>query len=126
MSGAGGTGPAGESGNAGGVGTAGGGGTLGSPLCSDHPLSARSKWVASASQQFTPASSMLDGSSSRWSTGQAQSGNEWLQIDFGSTVSIRRINLQQGRYSNDYPRNYAVYVCDTTPDSSCARKRRRN
>jgi hypothetical protein len=108
----------GETGSAGSTAAAGGGGTAGSPLCSDRPLGARSKWVASASRQNTPAWSVLDGSPSRWSTGQPQNGNEWLQIDFGITVSIRRINLQQGEFSNDYPRNYAVYVSDTSRDSA--------
>jgi hypothetical protein len=61
---------------------------------------------------------VLDGSPSRWSTGQPQNGKEWLQIDFGVSVSIRRINLQQGEFSNDYPRNYAVYVSDTSRDSA--------
>ncbi len=129
---------AGTSGTAGSVGAAGGAGTLGgagtggtgntggtsgatgSTACADHPIGSRSKWVASASSASSGMSSsaVLDGSSSRWTTGQPQSGNEWLQIDFGTTVSIRRINLQQGSYANDYPRSYAVYVSNAPHDSS--------
>lgn len=53
----------------------------------------------------------------RWATGKAQSGDEWLQIDFGATVNLRSVNLQQGTtYSNDYPRSYAVVVSNTDKD----------
>ena len=54
----------------------------------------------------------------RWSTGKPQAGNEWLQIDFGRSSYVRRINLQQGNGmdSNDYPRMYSVYVSDIEND----------
>ena len=56
---------------------------------------------------------LLDGKITRWSTGKAQSGDEWLQLDFGATVTINHVNLQQGDDTNDYPRTYSVIVSNT-------------
>ena len=95
------------------------GGTTGTPLCADHPITAEAGWVVSASPDDPkyPPSAVTDGASTRWSTGQPQAGGEWLQIDFGKPVSVRRVNLQQGSlYSNDYPRMYEVFVSDTNQD----------
>jgi hypothetical protein len=103
-----------------GGGTAGTGGIPDGPICREHPITAKSTWVATASSQATgnPASNLIDNSANRWSTGKPQSGNEWLQIDFGRSVYLRRINLQQGANmdSNDYPRMYSVYVSDIDND----------
>jgi len=98
--------------------TAGASDTPDGPLCSEHALTAKSTWVVSASSQNSgdPPSNITDNTSSRWSTGKPQSGNEWLQVDFRQTVNIRRVNLQQGSYSNDYPRMYSLYVSDTDTD----------
>lgn len=90
------------------------------PICRERPITAKSTWVATASSQASqnPASNLIDNSAYRWSTGKPQSGNEWLQIDFGQSVYLRRINLQQGANmdSNDYPRMYSVYVSDIAND----------
>ena len=109
----------------GGKGGAAGGGTGGmpsGPLCSDHPLTARSSWVASSSHHDTTnngvASNLLDNTTTRWSTGKAQSGNEWLQIDFGASVTLNHVNLQQGDDINDYPRGYSIIVSNTAKDLS--------
>ncbi len=85
--------------------------------CADNPLSAETAWVPSASpvDDKYPPSAVIDGTSARWTTGIAQAGGEWLQIDFGQVVGIRRVNLQQGMtYSNDYPRGYQVVVSNTS------------
>ncbi|HWZ90750.1 MAG TPA: discoidin domain-containing protein, partial [Polyangiaceae bacterium] len=87
------------------------GGATGKLLCADLPITAESGWVVSASPDDPkyPPSAVTDGAPTRWSTGHAQEGGEWLQIDFGQPVSVRRVNLQQGSlYSNDYPRMYEV------------------
>lgn len=137
--GAGGTGSGGKAGaGSGGKGGAGGGGTAGAagsagsgtaggataPACSDHPLSARSAWVASASHSDAANSglpaNLLDGKTTRWSSGKAQSGDEWLQIDFGASATINHVNLQQGDDTNDYPRAYSVIVSNTPKDTSGA------
>jgi hypothetical protein len=88
-------------------------------LCSDHPISPTSSWVASAShhQSTSPVTNLTDGTTARWSTGKPQAGDEWLQMDFGATVNLRTINLQQGPTDgNDYPRSYAVIVSNTALD----------
>jgi hypothetical protein len=97
-----------------GGGTGGVGGTPDGPICSEHAITAKSTWVASASshQNGSPASNLTDNTSARWSTGKPQSGDEWLQIDFGQTVYVRRVNLQQGADANDYPRMYTLSVSD--------------
>ena len=49
----------------------------------------------------------------RWTTGKPQSGDESLQVDFGETVALSQINLQQAEANaNDYPRSFAVIVSD--------------
>lgn len=115
-------GASGTGGNSGSAGTGGGGGGPSIPLCSDHPLTARTTWTATASHPTSgdlPAN-LLDGKVTRWSTGKAQSGDEWLQIDFGATVTINHVNLQQGDDTNDYPRTFSVIVSNTAKDLSGA------
>jgi hypothetical protein len=115
-----GTGGGGGTGGKAGGGAAGTGGMPSGPLCSDHLLTTRSSWVASASHYDSTNSgvpaNLLDNSKTRWSTGKAQSGNEWLQIDFGKTVTLNHVNLQQGDDINDYPRGYSIIVSDTPKD----------
>jgi hypothetical protein len=88
--------------------------------CSDHAISPRSSWNVSASSDDeanggVPAN-LLDDQATRWSSGKPQSGDEWLQVDFGSTVTLNQLNLQQGVYGNDYPRSYTLIVSDTALD----------
>jgi hypothetical protein len=110
---------AGTGGNGGSAGGGAGGGPS-IPLCGDHPLTARATWTATASHPTSgdmPAN-LLDGKVTRWSTGKAQSGDEWLQIDFGAAVTFNHVNLQQGDDTNDYPRNYSVIVSNAAKDLS--------
>ena len=85
--------------------------------CSDHPITPRSAWSVSASSYDEPnggvPANLLDNHATRWSSGKPQSGDEWLQVDFGSTVTLRQVNLQQGFDYNDYPRSYALRLSDT-------------
>lgn len=111
-------GASGTGGSSGSAGTGGSGGGPSIPACADHPLTARSGWIASASHPTSgdlPAN-LLDGKITRWSTGKAQSGDEWLQLDFGAAVTINHVNLQQGDDTNDYPRTYSVIVSNTAKD----------
>ena len=123
--GAGGKGGAGAGGN-GGAGQAGGGngGSGGKPtsgpLCSDHPLTARTTWIPTASHAGVGkdlVTSLTDNKVTRWATNRAQMGDEWIQVDFGATVTLTHINLQQAQENmNDYPRQYAVIVSDKAND----------
>lgn len=126
----------GASGNAGQSTAGGAGGTAGTPsgggagggspapTCSAHPLTPRSSWQASASHDnlgAAPASNMLDNKTTRWTTGKAQAGDEWLELDFGASVSLNHVNLQQAEANaNDYPRQYEVRVSDTSQDPSAS------
>lgn len=118
-SGSGGLGGTGGATGSAGSGTAGGAAI---PACSDHPLKARSAWIASASHSDSASSgipaNLLDGKITRWSSGKPQTGDEWLQIDFGAVATINHVNLQQGDDTNDYPRAYAVIVSNTPKDTS--------
>jgi hypothetical protein len=123
-------GTAGAGGTAGSAGKGGNGGTGGSSAvtCSSNPLSARGTWVATASHSslgngmesdalYNPASHMLDGAlAERWSTGKQQSGDEWIQIDFGKVVTLSDITLQQGNDPGDFPIAYAVRVSNNSGD----------
>lgn len=92
------------------------------PTCADHPITPHSRWKVSASHEDTKYGSLvgraIDEKTTRWSTGKPQSGDEWLQLDFGETVAVRRLILQQGGNENDFPRGYAVHVSDTSEDTS--------
>lgn len=104
----------------------GGGGAGGSPAptCSAYPLTPRGNWRASASHDYlgaTPASNMLDNKATRWTTGKPQAGDEWIELDFGTSVSLNRVNLQQAEANaNDYPRQYEVRVSDTSQDPNAS------
>jgi hypothetical protein len=100
----------------GGGGNGGSGGKASGPLCSDHPLTGRATWVPTASHSGVGkdlVTYLTDNKITRWSTNRAQMGDEWLQIDFGATVTLTHVNLQQAQENmNDYPRQYAVIVSD--------------
>lgn len=97
-------------------------------ICSTHPLSARTTWIATASHSslgnsqesdplFNPPSHAIDGNTNeRWSTGKPQAGDEWLQIDFGKKVAIGEFTLQLGISTSDHPRGYAAVVSDAPLD----------
>jgi hypothetical protein len=72
---------------------------------------------------YNPPSHMLDGSyTERWSSGQAQSGNEWIQLDFGVVSTITEMTLNPGNDAGDYPRSYAVRVSNKANDFAAAIK----
>jgi hypothetical protein len=109
-----------QGGNGGSGGGGSGGGSGGKPTtgpgCSDHPLTARGSWILSASHEGTNGApeNLIDEQTTRFTTGKPQSGDEWLQVDFGQVVVLSQINLQQAEASaNDYPRGYAVTVSNT-------------
>ncbi len=78
----------------------------------------RTGWVATASSTPTDPdnagqlpTNALDGSrNTRWSSGLAQSGRQWFQVDMGARHSFDQISLDAGSSIGDYPRQFAVYV----------------
>lgn len=121
-------GTSGASGNAGTGGAGGTGGTAPVAQCSDHPIPAKATWVATASSEsigngmesdglYNPATHMTDGSyTERWSSGKTQSGDEWIQIDFGVTVNLTGFTLNVNNDAGDYPRKYVVRVSNKSQD----------
>jgi hypothetical protein len=66
---------------------------------------------------YNPPAHMVDGNlSERWASGKPQSGDEWIQIDFGATVALSSVTLAAGTATNDYPRTYALRASATAQD----------
>jgi hypothetical protein len=58
---------------------------------------------------YNPPEHLVDGRfDERWASGKAQDGTEWIQIDFGATVSLSELTLQVNNDVGDYPRHYDV------------------
>jgi hypothetical protein len=124
----GGTGGAESKGGSGGsAGSSGSGGSGGAPpiaKCADHPIPVKSTWVATASISslgtgafYDPPAQMTDGLyTTFWSSGKAQSGDEWIQIDFGVVVNLTKLTLNIDGTPNDYPHTYAVRISNETGD----------
>ncbi len=85
-------------------------------------------WLATASSEslatgdesdalYNPATHMTDGSFvERWSSGKTQSGDEWIQIDFGAPVSLTSFTLNVNTDPGDYPRKYELRVSNKAQD----------
>jgi hypothetical protein len=125
----------GGTGGTGGKGGSGGtGGTATVVKCADHPIPLKTTWVATASISsladgmesnglYNPPAHMTDGLyNERWSSGQPQSGDEWIQIDFGAVVNITQLTLNLNNDTGDYPRAYAVRISNTSQDFAAAVK----
>ena len=66
---------------------------------------------------YNPPAHMVDGNyNERWATGKSQTGDEWIQIDFGVVVNLSQITLNVNNDTGDYPRAYAVRVSNTNQD----------
>jgi len=93
--------------------------------CEDAPVPLKGSWRASAShsslgagdEYYNPPENLMDLSSKRWSTGKAQAGDEWFQIDFGASTAVRELTMTlNSDDADDYPRNYQVKISDTPLD----------
>ncbi len=121
----------------GGGGSGGSGGSVSGPKCSDHPLTAKSTWSASALLSslgngmesdglYNPPKHVLDGLlSERWSTGRTQNGadgKEWLEIDFKQEVSLDVVQVMLlsdvGGNANDYPRAYEIRLSNASMNTA--------
>ncbi len=54
------------------------------------------------------AKAVDDDASTRWTTGTAQQPGQILQVDLGAVAAARRLVLDTGPDTSDYPRGYAV------------------
>jgi hypothetical protein len=111
------------------AGASGAGGDAATPPinCEDAPVPLKGSWRASAShsslgmgdEYYNPPENLMDLSSKRWSTGKAQAGDEWFQIDFGASAAVRELTMTlNSDDADDYPRNYQVKISDTPLDFS--------
>ena len=123
-SGGGGSGGGGGKAGDGGASGRGGSGGDGSVGCATHPISAKATWTASASVEAGPcpgmpnpdycgpASRAIDGlltpvDMTRYTTGAGRTGAEWLQIDFGTNVTLSQVVLTTAA-GTDYTHGYEV------------------
>ena len=106
-------------------GTGGEGGTGGDgnePIaCAAAPIPLKATWHASASHSNVlidaKPENVMDLTSKQWSTGKAQSGDEWLQVDFGVSALVRELTLTLNPDdAEDYPRSYQIELSDTPLD----------
>lgn len=59
----------------------------------------------------------MDLSARRWSTGKAQAGDEWFQVDLGAPAAVRELTFTLNPDdADDYPRNYQVKIADEPLD----------
>jgi glucosylceramidase len=63
---------------------------------------------ATASTPADAANAVDDDATTRWTTAAAQAPGQWLQIDLGATQTVRRVVLDTGAGSGDYPRGYEL------------------
>ncbi|MFC9251866.1 discoidin domain-containing protein [Amycolatopsis thailandensis] len=59
-----------------------------------------------------PRNAIDDDASTRWSSGQAQSPAQYVQVDLGKPVSFRRVALDSGGFLGDFARGYELSVSD--------------
>lgn len=108
------------------AGAGGAGGSAEAPItCEDAPVPLKGSWRASAShsslgtgdEYYNPPEYLMDLSSKRWSTGKPQAGDEWFQIDFGSSTALRELSLTLNPDdAADFPRIYQVKISDKPLD----------
>jgi hypothetical protein len=114
--GAGGAGSAGKA-NGGAAGTGGGASTA----CNGVKVPAKSSWKATALRAAAgdPPERAIDGdNATRFSTGAAQAGDEWLQIDFGASVTLNEVRMLTS--NDDYFRHYQLRLSDKSQDFGAA------
>lgn len=85
--------------------------------CEHLPLTSRSQWQASASSfAYEPPLNdapdrAIDGAfTTRWSSGQAMSPDDWYEIDFGNLVALSRVNLHHA--VGDHARGYEIFASE--------------
>ncbi len=71
----------------------------------------RKSWTLTASNGKDGCKNAIDGNGgSRWSSGRAQAGGEWFQIELPELSKVSEIILDASPSTDDYPREYEVVV----------------
>jgi hypothetical protein len=91
--------------------------------CAKNPIPAKAGWTVTASHSrpngLDPVGNIKDGvATNRWSSGKDQSGNEWLQVDFGASVKLSEFTLLLGANPDDYPRSYAARLSGSSQNTA--------
>jgi type 1 glutamine amidotransferase/HEAT repeat protein len=69
------------------------------------------KLSASHSSGSEGLAKAIDGvRTTRWTSGRAQQGDEWFEIDLGYETEIREIRLDAGNTGNDFPVQYRLFI----------------
>lgn len=106
---------------AGGAGGGGGTGGTGVSQCTGVVIPPKTSWQGSAlrATDNDPPSKAFDGdNTTRFATGSAQMGDEWLQIDFGEVVTLNQVLLHTN--NNDYFRHFELRLSNTSQDFNVA------
>jgi hypothetical protein len=75
------------------------------------------KLFTTASDNAAEAGNAIDGKpETRWTTGANQAPGQWFQIDLGWPAEVSRVVLDSAGSGGDYPKNYEVYVANSTQD----------
>jgi glucosylceramidase len=64
--------------------------------------------TATAAPAADAGNAVDDDATTRWTTSAAQQPGQWLQIDLGRSQSVRRVVLDTGANTADFPRGYAL------------------
>ena len=71
----------------------------------------RTGWTATASVNSSTAGNALDGdNTTRWGSGGAQVGGEWLQIDMTTPTLLNRVYVDAAGFTGDTPAGYTLQV----------------
>jgi hypothetical protein len=74
----------------------------------------RHEFAARASQLEDRLPLAFDGDpNTRWRSGRRQSGDEWVEVDFGRPRAVARVRLAMERSLRDYPRHLRI---ESSPD----------
>jgi hypothetical protein len=130
MAGSGGAGGSGGGGGSAGNNSAGAGGAGGVAKCGDHAIPANAQWVASASSECSPtcadptgpfpAALAIDGNpSTRFSSGTAQVGTEYFQIDLGTMATLNQLSITTTP-AGDFTQHYQVKAAASADGLSAA------
>jgi hypothetical protein len=118
----------GTGGTSGSAGKGGSGGVAPVVSCAEHPIPLKTTWMAQASSSsfgdgteadglYNPPAHMIDAKyTERWASGKSQSGDEWIEIDFGLVVTLTDLTLNVNNDTGDYPRAYAVRISNKPLD----------
>jgi hypothetical protein len=98
--------------------------------CGDNAIRAKTQWTATASDECAPTCADPNGPftaglaidadvNTRFATGKAQAGDEWLQVDLGAVGTVNHLTINTVS-ATDYTRHYQVRVSNTSGDMAAA------